>query len=219
MVPGLRETEPCEHRNEDPSAQNHREAPSVPRPQAQPEVETDAAMNPRDQEQHRLAEARPGIHHPEREEQTCIGVLNAEEGIGEAGAHHVGGQQRGHGETEENLGRLPDRHAKGAPTVDEPEAEQPVHDQRAVERDGAERIAPEGEEPFPSARHGVERDQTEGVVGEVGEQIKVEDEAAAEPERPDPCATRPLRRHLVAIRPATARSAPRPCRESSAARG
>src|SRR5262249_59470070 len=81
VAPGLRETEPREHGNEDPSAQDHREAPLVPRPQAQPEVQTDATVNPGDHEQHRLAEPGPGIHHPEREEHACIGVFRAEERI------------------------------------------------------------------------------------------------------------------------------------------
>src|SRR5262249_7239814 len=58
----------------------------------------------------------------------------------------------------------------------EPQREDAVHRDRAVERQRAERVAPHGEEPSPTRFHRVERDQSEGVIEEVEDDVGEEDE-------------------------------------------
>ena len=185
-APRFGKAQPPEHGHEHESGQHDGKAPAVPRSEAQPEMKTDAAVSPRDEEQHGLEKARPRIDDPKPEEEPRVRVASAEHGIGETRGDHVGSEERRHGQPQHDLGRLPGGHAEGPPSVDEPEPEKPVSEERAVERGGRQWVPPEGEKPHAPRGHGVERNQAEGVVGEVGQEICEEDEAAPQAERPDP---------------------------------
>ena len=91
-------------------------------------------------------------------------------------------EERGQQEAERVLDGFPERHAQRAPLVEQPEREQAVHGDRAVERERARAAAPQREEPPAPARHRVERHEPEGVVGEVEGQVEEQDVRRPEPQ-------------------------------------
>jgi hypothetical protein len=136
--------------------------------------------------QHRLEKARPRIDDPEPEEESRVRVAGAEDGVGETRGDHVGGEERRHGEAQHDLGCLPGGHAEGPPTIDEPEPEEPVGEERAVERGRPSGLRQRARNHTRPRGHGVERNQAEGVVDEMRQEIREQDEAAPQAERPDP---------------------------------
>src|SRR5229473_1562714 len=72
------------------------------------------------------------------------------------------------------------RPAELAPPVEGPQGEQIVDAERAVEGDGARQAAPDEDEPVLPRRHGLERDEPERVVEEVGREVGEEHEARSE---------------------------------------
>jgi hypothetical protein len=88
-----------------------------------------------------------------------------------ARADEVGGKQKWNRQTEPKLKRFPKRHAQMLPAVKRVKSEGQMNDQRAIKRYGRQWIAPETHEPRAPGFHGIERDQPQGVIGEVGCQI------------------------------------------------
>ena len=129
-------------------------------------------MEPGEDQGERLTDAVLGRKHPESEHDPGIRVVGAEAPPRDARAHDVDDEQRGQQEPQRVLRGLPERHAKASPVVQEPERQHAVHGDRAVERERAGSAPPQGEEPPPARGHRVERDQAEGVVGEVKGEVE-----------------------------------------------
>jgi hypothetical protein len=185
-APGIDEPEQRQHGQQDRAPEQQRPHARIPRPQAQPEVDADAPVRPRDEQDDALAQAEIGPEVPEAERHARVRIDLAIQQIGHACAHDVAGEQDGNREPERELGGLPCGHPPGAPPVDRPERRRDVDEEGGVERDGAERIAPEREEPEPSGFHGLERHEAERVVHQVGRDIGEQDTARPEPESAAP---------------------------------
>src|ERR1700688_529607 len=136
----------------------------VPGPDAQPEVETDAAVNPGDDEYGHLHGAEPGGELPEHELDVEIVDLNVQELVSEAGAEDVLDEERGNGKPEEELCRLPRGHAQRAALIELRQGERYVDEERAVERRGGERQPPKSLEPFEARLLCLERDEPERMI-------------------------------------------------------
>ena len=185
-APGIDEAEQRQHGQQDRGREQQRPHARIPRPQAQPEVDADAPVRPGDEQDDALAQAEIGPDVPEGERHARVGIDLAIQQIGQACAHDVAGEQHGDREPERELRRLPCGHPPGAPPVDRPERHRDVDEEGAVERDGAERAAPEREEPEPSRFHGVDRHEAERVVHQMGRDVGEQDTARPEPESAAP---------------------------------
>jgi hypothetical protein len=95
---------------------------------------------------------------------------------GEAGPEQVQDQERRYGETGGELRRFPGGHGQPPAQVERPEGESEVDQNRAVKQQRAEGIAPEREEPEATGFERLERDQPQGMVQIMGQQIGKEDE-------------------------------------------
>ena len=60
------------------------------------------------------------------------------------------------------------------PTIQSLKGQREVKEERAVEQDGPERIAPQPLEPLASLLHSLDRHESEGVVAEVGQKKRPE---------------------------------------------
>ena len=143
-------------------------------------MDADAPVAPRDGQHDGLAKPELGPEVPERQRHAGIRIHLTVEQVGHLRAHHVPGEQHGNREPERELGRLPRGHPPRAAPVDRPERHRDVDDEGAVERDGADRVPPEGHEPPAPCLHGVERDETERVIRQV--ERDVGEEHATRPE-------------------------------------
>ena len=104
-------------------AEDQGEEARIPAAEPQPEVQTHAAVAPRDHEERRLTVKVPGIEHPEEEHDPRVEILGAVHGIGQSRAHDVGDEQGRHGQPEDDLRRLPHGHAQCPAPVEQPEGE------------------------------------------------------------------------------------------------
>ena len=80
----------------------------------------------------------------------------------------LGDEQRDQ-QAEQDLRGLARRHDQRAPAVERHQHQHEMHEQRAVEQNRRRRIAPRGEKDLPPRLRSFERDQVEGVIGEMGD--------------------------------------------------
>ena len=86
-------------------------------------------------------------------------------------------EQQGDQEPEQELHRFGERHPQGPAPIQRDEAEDWMREQRRVQHERAERIAPQrGEPPAPGLR-GAHGDQPERVVAEMRDEVRGEHEA------------------------------------------
>jgi hypothetical protein len=169
--PALGEPEKGEYGHEEHGSEEERGGARVPGAEAQPEVQTDAAVQPGDDEHERLTQACAGVERPHAEEQTRIGVDAPEPLEGQARSHDVSDEPQGNGQTQRELQCFPRWHAQRPPAVERTEGERHVHDERCVQHERGERVTPHREEDAAARFHRLDRDEAEGVVGEVGREI------------------------------------------------
>jgi hypothetical protein len=179
------EAEQRQDRHEQEPAVDRAREPRIPGAEPQPEVQPDAAVDPGHGEDDDLAQARDRIELPEREHHERVGRLRPGHLVRQSGAHHVPHEEGRHQQSQGKLARFPRRHAERAPPVEGPQGEQIVDAERAVEGDGARQAAPDEDEPVLPRRHGLERDEPERVVEEVGREVGEEHEARPEADLPD----------------------------------
>ena len=181
VAPGLGEAEQGQERQEDGGEEQSRRGARVPGPQAEPEVEADAGVGPGEQHHRGLAQAGHRVQHPHGQHDHPVGVVQAVPGMSEPGADHVVGEQRGHRQPDQELARLPGRHAERVPPVERPEREQHVGHERRIQRGRRHRGAPERDEPDAPGLHRGQGPQAERVVREMGDEVGDEHEPGGEP--------------------------------------
>jgi hypothetical protein len=103
--------------------------------------------------------------------------------MGQPRADDMDGQQRRDQKSDDQLGRLPGGHPQAAPPIQRPQRQPEMNGQRSVEDGGPDRVAPQPEERPAPVLHGLERDDAEGVVGEMSEQENEQDEPGREPQQ------------------------------------
>jgi hypothetical protein len=137
-------------------------------------------MRPCDQDQQGLAEAVDRILAPQRQHGLGVQVFDAIPFVSHAGADKMGREQGWNTESERKLERLPERNAQMPPLIKRVERQSKMGQQRAVEKRGAQRIAPQSQKPFAAGFHGIERYQSEGMIeqmcGEIGEEHQARDD-------------------------------------------
>jgi hypothetical protein len=109
---------------------------------------------------------------PERDQYPGIRIVSIESPPGDSRPDDVTNEQGGQHEPERVLGRFPRRHPKRAPVVEKPERQHAVHRDGAVERERPGSAPPQDEKPPAAHGHRLERDEPEGVVGEVKRQVE-----------------------------------------------
>jgi hypothetical protein len=177
LLPGPHEAEQRQHRDQQRGGEQVRRGGRIPRLQAQPEVQAEAAMHPGDDEADGLAQPDHRREHPGRQHDEAVGVVGVEQLVGHARAQHVQHHERRHQQPEHELRRLPGMHAHGAPPVERPEGEREMRRQRAVEDRRAGRVAPQRQEPQARRLLRLERDEARGMVEEVRREIGEQDHA------------------------------------------
>ncbi len=134
-------------------------------------MESEATVNPDDQQQNRLQRAKQGRVDPETQELLRIALLDPKLAHGDLSADHVIGQQEWDGEAENELGRLESSPAESAPLVKRPEAEAHMGQKRSVEDHGARRGLPDQPLDSEAALHCADRNVAERVIGEMQRHI------------------------------------------------
>jgi hypothetical protein len=143
-------------------------------------VQADAAMQPRHGQDGRLLQPAGGLEHPDDQQLVGVGIIGPVDHMDEPRADDVDGQQRRDQQPDDQLGRFPSGHSQAASPIDRPERQPEMDDQRSIENDRPDRVAPQPQEWPASMLHGLKRDDAEGVVGEMGEEIERQDEPGRE---------------------------------------
>jgi len=157
---------------------------AVPGLEAQREMQADTAMHPDDEGQGELSQnARPAAGD-ERSQHPRIPRLDVVERLREARAHDMDHAQRDGRCAEDPLRPFPARQFQRAPTVQRPQREEEVTQQRPVEKDLADGIVPDEGEPVPPFLEDAQRDQAERVIEEMGDDVDEEDVARPEAKPP-----------------------------------
>ncbi len=99
-------------------------------------------MCPDDHQQQRLAHPEVGAQLPVVQQDGRVRIIKAEPFESEPRDDHVHGQQRQDGEPEHELQRFQGRHAQIPAKVERPERQAEMHQQRTVQKDGANRVPP-----------------------------------------------------------------------------
>jgi hypothetical protein len=157
-------------------------------------------VDPRDQEQADLTQPGQRVGDPEEEERARVGGRRAEQLVGDARPRHVGEEHGRDREAEEELEGLPGGHAEGAAAIERPEPEAQVRDEGTVEGDRAREAAPQHEGPAEPGFHRLVRDEAEGVIGQMKEDIGKEGETGREAQLPDQRRPGEAQRHRAGVR-------------------
>jgi hypothetical protein len=136
----------------------------VPGADAQPEMQPDAAVQP-DDDQHQ-ALPHSGLR-PEQIEHIDIVVVDAEPEVDAAGADDVGREPERDQQAERDLRRLPGRHAQAATAPELVRDQANVAEQRGIEQQRTGQAAPDRDEGEAPLLHRGERDDAEGMVGQM----------------------------------------------------
>ena len=107
------------------------------------------------------------------------------EGVGDAGLQDVIGEEKGNGESENQLGRFRERHLERTAQPERPERQAVMGGESTVEKDGAERRCPIRVDVLERMIHRLDRDEAEAVVDKVGRHVREHDEPRNQPQSPD----------------------------------
>ena len=182
---GIGETEQRERRQQQRGGVQIGQGARVPRLQAQPEVQAHAAVQPGDDQQNRLKRALLGDEFPQDQHDVDVAVFDAVEFVEQPRADDMLDQQDRDDQAEHDLAGLPARHAQRAPLVEPPQHQRQMGRHGAVQRHGADRIAPQREEPRAAALELLERDQAERMVGQMRRDISEQHQARPQPQPSD----------------------------------
>ena len=86
----------------------------------------------------------------------------------------------GVGSAAPELSRLAKGHAERAPAVEGLQGENEMHEKRPVEQERACRVAPQGVEPSAARLHGLDGDEAQGMVAEMGQEKRPENQPGNE---------------------------------------
>ena len=153
---------------------------AIPGLQAPGEVHPDAGMHPDHQRQRELAgDAFPSADQ-QRPQHPGIAGFDAVEFMGQPRADDMDHAQRHDQDAEAPLQPLPVRQLQRAAVVERPQGEREVDQQGAVENGLAGGIVPDEDEPAAASFENAQRDQAEGVIKEMRNDIEEEDVARPE---------------------------------------
>src|SRR6185437_16975063 len=134
--------------------------------QPQPEMESDRAVNPHDQEGDRLQRAGKRGGDPEIGEDLRIALIEPEFAERDSGPDYMIGQEERNGEPECELGRLEPRPAEPAPLIERPEPKAHMGEKRDIEGNRAWARVPDRLLEDKAALHCVKRNVAERVIEE-----------------------------------------------------
>ena len=184
LASAVDEAENGQHRHQHHDAQQPGRRARIPRAQLDDRVQADHRVHPREAHDQHLPAAEVGRERPQRQRHAGIRVLDTVDLPRDPRADDVGDEQRWDRQPERQLRGLPERHAQRAALVERPEREHHVRDQRAVEQQREERIAPQREEVDAAGLHRVEGDEAQRMIRQVRRHIREQYEAGPEPDAP-----------------------------------
>src|SRR6267378_3443132 len=184
LASAVDEAENGQHRHQHHDAQQPGRRARIPRAQLDDRVQADHRVHPRQAHDQHLPAAEVGRERPERQRHARVRVLDTVDLPRDPRADDVGDEQRRDRQPEHELRGLPERHAQRAALVERPEGERHVRDQRAVEQQRDERIAPQREEVDAAGLHRVEGDEAQRMIRQVRRHIREQYEAGPEPDAP-----------------------------------
>jgi len=149
--------------------------------QAQPVIEADAAVYPRDDNEHELQPVLPRTRHPVGVERVGVVVDVAEQRCRHPDPNEMNHQQDRDAEAEQKLGDLARGVANLSPFIERPQAETPVGQRRSIEHCGHDRVAPERYVILQPLRHRGIGDVAQRMTGVVRDQIGKQHDAAGDP--------------------------------------
>ena len=189
----LIETQHGQRRNQHRCREQKWRGALVERFHPQPEVKSDAAVNPCNDHDsvHQPYFVRP--HDPVRKKHLRIELLVSEKGLAEPHADKVGDDERGDAQAEHELERLDRLPAKLPAFVERPESEAGVDQRRGVKPDRDREKLPEPGVVIDTRSKGIHRNVAERVVEKVADQIGEQHQPAAETNLADADAADELR--------------------------
>ena len=161
-------------------------------------MQPEAAVHPARRHHAELHALR--VREPERGHHPRVVRRHPEQLPRQPGVGRVSDQHDRQGEAERDAQELQRRQAEGAPLVDRPQREHEMDRERAVQQHGAERARPDLDREFERGFGGLERNEPERVVDEVGGDVGEEHEAGGEPQAPPHRAGGQVRNQSVAPR-------------------
>ena len=177
-APALIEAQHGERRNQHRRGEQERRGAFVERSHPQPEMESDAAMDPGDdhhREHHRDPVWRPD---PVEEEHLRIQLLMPVQRLAEPDADDMGDDQHRYAEAECKLERLDRLPAELPAFVERPDAEPGMHHAGGVEQDRDGEELPERGVQIDAACQRLQRDIAERMVEKMADQIGEQHHAA-----------------------------------------
>src|SRR6266496_3365000 len=114
-----------------------------------------------------------------------IADAGAIEGVGDARLEDVVREKKRNRESEHELGRLGKRHLERAAQPERPKRQAVMGREGAVEEDGAELRRPIFVDVLERAIHGLDRNEAQAVIDEMGRHVCQHDEARSQPQPPD----------------------------------
>ncbi len=151
----------------------------VPRRQAQPVMDADAAVHPHAQQERAVLQRQP---RPDVGELPGVGIVGAGEARCTTVVDHMRDQKQRDRQPGGDLRRLPERQLPGEPLGDPAERQQQVDQKRGEEDDRAGPRARHGLAPALDGVHRLQADEAQRVVGEMRGGEEEQDEAGGEPQ-------------------------------------
>jgi len=137
-------------------------APSHPEPGAE------AGMTPDEEKGDRLAR-RVGGARPERPQNGRIVAADTGQERLHSGGDHMGYQQKGQAQAEDDLQGFADRHPQRLAAIEAVERHQEVREQGAIKHDGSGQALPHKREHMPARFHGSDGNEAERMIEKMAE--------------------------------------------------
>ena len=157
-------------------------------------------MHPNHQQHGGLLDRGPDVEGDLDGDDIEVAVFQAIDCVGKPGAENMKRRQRYDGDTQQVARRLHRRHGQALAHKDRIEGESQMNQQRPIEQHRHRPAAPERDEDGAAGLQGVEGDQAQRQVQQMGQDKPEEDQTADEPQAPDHCL--PLKNPTESHRPA-----------------
>ena len=198
-------SESRQHRQQQGRREQHEAELPIPAAPAEGEMQPETAMQPARRHQAELPALRAG--GPQVGDDPGVVRRQPEHFISEARRRGMPDQQDRHGEAEHDAEQFKRRQAEGAPLVDREQRHHEMHGEGAVQHEGAGRAVPDLDRNRHPGFRGVERNQPERVVDEMGADIGEQDQAGRHPELAPQRTRQPLQQHVPLLRVGARRDA------------
>ena len=186
----LKDPEQRQHRQQHGNSEQRRGKAAVAGPLAEPEMNSQAAMRPRDEQHSHLPPAIERHEGKINRQHVVVAARHVECRVHVAPGRPVMQQQREDRKAEDEARQFTCPHAETAPRVERPQGEREMDRECAVERDRADRAVPNRIVDPRAPLHRVEGEVAQRMHGQMQREIGEHDQAGGEPETPI--------RHLVA---------------------